>query len=150
MVDCERVRQRGHINEFSRKFDKDLSAMLNQTSDKDQKMHHNYQMLPTSDHEFNQFLDSGKLPADWAFENEAEFNDILDINQRDQFYFAKPTKVQRISGVSDLPEELRQLADLKNIADKCDQWHRNMKQIAHGLVSQEEEHRQNATVSLSR
>lgn len=152
MVDCERVRKKDLIQHQNRKFDRELKILL-QGNQSNAEYHHEYKMTPVSEHEFNQFLSADELPASFklAFETPEEFNDINDINQRDMLHFVKTMQVKALQGVEDLPDEIKPLMnDLKPIIERCEAYHRNMKEIVHGLESQEESERLNATESLSR
>lgn len=152
MVDCERVRKRDLILHQNRKFERELKMVLRGNQSHGQQQHHEYKMSPVSEHEFNQYLNSDQLPASFtmAFSDVDEFNDIDEINQRDLLNFVKSMTVKTLSGPEDLPEEIKPLLQLKPIIERCENYHRSMKDIVHGLQSHEETRRQNATESLSR
>lgn len=157
MVDCERVRRKDLIQQQNRKFDREIQFLLqaNQSSSSAKKrgQHHEYKMTPISEHEFTQFLDSDDtLPASFraAYETMDEFNDIDAINQRDLLRFVKSVAVQEISRKEDLPLEIQPLLELRPVIEKCEAYHRQMREIAHGLESDDELSRQNATEHLSR
>lgn len=154
MVDCERVRKKDLIQHQNRKFERELKMLLrgNQSHGQQQQQHHEYKMGPVSEHEFTRFLNSDELPASFtqAFSDVDEFNDIDAINQRDVLHFVKSMTVKALSGPEDLPEEIKPLLQVKTIIERCEDYHRSMKEIVHGLQSHEETRRQNATESLSR
>lgn len=150
MVDCEQIRKRTLIDQYNTQFDLEVNSMLNKSSDP--HFHHEYRMPTLSEHEFNQFVQADEFPASYsiAFQNEDEFNDINQINQNDRLHYAKPLSVLTNVRANDLPSEIKPVLELKPILEKCGAWHRHMKEIAHGLESQLEETRNNASQSLSR
>lgn len=147
MVDCERVRKKDLIQHQNRKFERELQILL-----QGNKSHHEYKMPPVSEHEFNTYLTADEIPSSFkmAYENPEEFDDINAINQRDMLHYIKSARVQSISSVEDLPEQYRSLLQLKPIIERCEEYHRHMKEIVHGLESTNESQRQNATENLSR
>lgn len=151
MVDCERVRKKDLIHNQNRKFERELKILL-QGNQSRTAMHHEYRMTPVSEHEFNQFLSADEIPESFrmAYENAEEFDDINEINRKDQLNFVKSMSVKHIAGAEDLPLEIQPLLELKPIIERCEEFHRNMKDIVHGLESKVETRRQNATESLSR
>lgn len=150
MVDCERVRKKDLIQQQNRKFDRELNILLQ--GNQSHAMHHEYKMAPVSEHEFNRYLNADELPESFkmAYASVDEFNDINEINQRDLLHFVKSMTVQSIKNREDLPAEIRPLLALKSTIERCEEYHRNMKEIVHGLESNVETRRQNATESLSR
>lgn len=85
-----------------------------------------------------------------AFADEAEFNDINRIKRHDSLYYAKIVSIDKISSYDDLPKDIGELLDLNLIKSQCDAFHRQMKDIAHGLESRDDVQRKNATETLSR
>lgn len=150
MVDCEQIRKRSLIDQYNKQFDREVNIMQNKSSDP--HFHHEYRMPALSDHEFNRFVQADEFPASYsmAFQNEQEFNDINQINHHDRLHFAKQLSLLTNIRATDLPREIKPVLELKPILEKCGAWHRQMKDIAHGLESQLEETRTNATQSLSR
>lgn len=114
--------------------------------------HHEYLLPHVSEHEFQQYLLGDEMPESYkmAFADEAEFNDINRINRHDSLYYAKIESIDKLSSYDDLPKDLRELLDLKLIKSQCEAFHRQMKDIAHGLESKDDGQRTNATDSLSR
>lgn len=150
MVDCERIRKKDLIQHQNRKFDREVQILLQ--GNQSQSMHHEYRMAPVSEHDFNQYVDANELPESFrmAYETTDEFNDINEINRKDQLNFVKSLMVKHIAGVEDLPAEIKPLIELKPIIERCEEFHRSMKEIVHGLESNNVVKRQNATESLSR
>lgn len=90
----------------------------------------------------NNELHNGEQPL----AREDEFGDI-DLKRNEKLSLLS---YDRISRPEDLPSEVRELVQLKTAVDRCEAWHKHMKEIVHGLESTNDERRENATQSLSR
>lgn len=153
MMDCEIVRRKDLIQSFVHKFDKEVEVLRRRNSTHPSHLHHHQYKLPhLTEHEFNDFLETENLPFSYqmSFDNQEEFDNVNRIIRRDQVYFSRSVNYEKIEDYTDLPNELVDLLNFKSIRSQCDEIHQRMKDIAHGLNSANDKHRQNATESLDR
>lgn len=145
IIDCEYVRQRRAINHFLKNFYKEVNHAIRKnhsTANLSHKIH-------LSEHEFREFIENGQV--------ESDFDDLPEL--KDEFgYFDDEFEAngfsnltyKQIDGIADVPQDMLQLLNLRQLREKCNQRHREMKKLVHAMSGTNETDRIEATEHITR
>lgn len=151
LMDCEYLRQKKLIADFLNRFyaEIEVARARNFTSPLSVPLNHHSLV---SDHDFREYLDNGVATSemeDLQFSVQ-EFQDGQSSAwQKDAFGLRNLTFV-RLESDGDVPEDLREQLNYRRLKHQCDQRHSQMRDLAHGLQSNDPQEQQTAGESLQR
>lgn len=105
-----------------------------------------------SDHEFRQFVENGILTSEMddiesnleAFRESSKFEDEVSV------FGLRNLSYSELNDENDIPKEIRQWLDVRQLRVMCNKRHRQMKKLAHVMAGDNEAEKQEVEEHLNR
>ncbi|XP_052901933.1 uncharacterized protein LOC128309551 isoform X2 [Anopheles moucheti] len=155
MMDCEYVRQRGMVHQFRTRFYKEFFQALarNFTSPFNglagSTRHHSL----VSDHDFEQYIEHDIVTPEME---ELQYNvyefpaGVPDTHQTIDAFGMRNLTYIPLHAQADIPADLLEQLNFRELKQRCNVRHMQLKEIAHGLQSADPEHQRIANENLQR
>lgn len=147
LLDCEYVRQREIVRHFINKFNLEIdqARSRNRSSPYIQPKH----KVHLSDHQFRKYVETGYLS-----EETDDFDKSFGISMPfdEEVYSAglRNLSYHRINNENDLPNDLKQWMNVKDLRVQCNRRHQQLKEMALKIQSNVESERLEGEEQLSR
>ncbi|XP_053669210.1 uncharacterized protein LOC128719609 [Anopheles marshallii] len=155
MMDCEYVRQRGMVHQFRTRFYKDFfqASARNFTSPFNGLAGSTRHRSLVSDHDFEQYIEHDIVTPEME---ELQYNvyefpaGVPDTHQTIDAFGMRNLTYIPLHAQSDIPADLLELLNFRELKQRCNVRHMQLKEIAQGLQSSDPEHQRIANENLQR
>lgn len=133
LIDCEYVRKKSYVNEFLQTFYNEVNmARLR-----------NFTAPPNN-------ADMHRQQTDQLDGNYMRYNPDTDADAMVDAFGLRSLEYTNVQDENDVPADMLPLMNYHSLKMQCDERHRQMKKIVHGMNSEEPESRRAATEHLER
>ncbi|XP_055595432.1 uncharacterized protein LOC129746034 isoform X3 [Uranotaenia lowii] len=148
LMDCEFLRQKHTISTFRQRFYGEIEQARSRNFSSPLPVRHSL----VSDHDFREFLDNGIMTSEME-DLQYSVQEFADGSkaalESDAFGLRNLTYIP-LRDEADIPKDILKMLNFRRLKAQCDERHEKMRDIAHGLQSEDAEQRQEADQTLQR
>ncbi|XP_055595427.1 uncharacterized protein LOC129746034 isoform X1 [Uranotaenia lowii] len=146
LMDCEFLRQKHTISTFRQRFYGEIEQARSRNFSSPLPVRHSL----VSDHDFREFLDNGIMTSEME-DLQYSVQEFADGSkaalESDAFGLRNLTYIP-LRDEADIPKDILKMLNFRRLKAQCDERHEKMRDIAHGLQSEDAEQRQEADQTL--